>query len=254
MRIGSSQIGSSHIRSLGRAAATETTARTVGSASDERGDEAGPKPGHAGKAATSVSLSPEAQEALRDAEEREDSHDEDGNEVLGDTTARAAADKKKTGELSEKEKREVAELKARDAEVRAHEAAHVGAAGGHTNGGIKYEFQRGPDNQQYAVGGHVNIDTSPVAGDPQRTIQKADTVRRAALAPSDPSGADKQVAAKAMRTASKARTELAQEKAEDREDADSGGEESDHETRDEGNGPRPTVRASQAIASYAMAA
>ncbi|MCP4445351.1 MAG: hypothetical protein GY811_08410 [Myxococcales bacterium] len=157
------------------------------------------------------------------------------------------------GELTEQEEQEVAELKARDAEVRAHEQAHVAAAGGHTSGGIKYEFQRGPDNQQYAVGGHVSIDTAPVQGDPARTIQKAETVRRAALAPAEPSAADKQVAAKASRTATQARIELATEQqeelAEAKEEADA--ERDEHADQE---GARPTVHASHALASYAMAA
>ncbi len=170
------------------------------------------EPGNAEKPATKVSLSKEAKDSLQ--------------------------------ELSESEKSEVAKLKARDAEVRAHEAAHVGAAGGHTSGGIQYEFERGPDNRQYAVGGHVGIDTAPVAGDPAKTIQKAETVRRAALAPADPSSADKQVAAKASRTAAKARTELAAEKQETHAEVQ---QETD---ADQGDSSRPRAPMSQAIASY----
>ena len=43
---------------------------------------------------------------------------------------------------------------------RAHEMAHLAAAGGLATGPY-YEYQQGPDSKQYAVGGHVNIDTSP---------------------------------------------------------------------------------------------
>lgn len=117
-------------------------------------------------------------------------------------------------ELSDSDKQKVAELKRRDAEVRAHEHAHLAAAGGYANGGIHYEFQRGPDDKQYAVGGHVSIDASPIAGDPQRTIQKAQIVRRAALAPADPSSTDRRVASQAQAMERQARAELAKEQAE----------------------------------------
>ncbi len=229
------QIGSSNIASHGIASYGGVHGGVHGN--EEREDESQGRArnvGHAGKDATSVSLSPEAQRALESAKPA-------AKETLG------------PGELSKEQQREVAELKARDAEVRTHEQAHVAAAGGHTVGGIKYEFQRGPDNQQYAVGGHVTIDTAPIAGDPEKTLQKAETVRRAALAPAEPSGADKQVAAKASRTASAARTEMAmkaqEEAAEAREEAAAKRDE-DAESLD----ARPSVHASHALASYAMAA
>ena len=52
----------------------------------------------------------------------------------------------------------------------------MAAAGAHSRGGPSYEYQRGPDNRQYAVGGEVQIDTSAVSGDPEATIRKAQTV------------------------------------------------------------------------------
>jgi hypothetical protein len=117
-------------------------------------------------------------------------------------------------ELSEEEQREVAELKRRDAEVRAHEQAHK-AAGGHlTRGGASYEYQTGPDGRRYAVGGEVSIDSSSVQGDPEATIRKMQRVRRAALAPAQPSGQDRSVAAKASQKEAQARRDLAQQRAE----------------------------------------
>lgn len=125
-----------------------------------------------------------------------------------------AKEAQRLDELSPEDKRVVEELKARDAEVRAHEQAHLAAAGGYARGGVQYETQRGPDNKLYAVGGHVQIDTAPIEGDPARSIQKAQTVRRAALAPRDPSGQDRQVAAKATQSEKSARDELAAQKRE----------------------------------------
>lgn len=118
-------------------------------------------------------------------------------------------------ELSEEEKREVQELKTTDREVRAHEAAHVAAGGQYVRGGATFEYQTGPDGKRYAVGGEVSIDSSPISGDPQATINKMQVIRKAALAPAQPSGQDRAVAAAATRNETKARRELAKEKTED---------------------------------------
>ena len=99
-------------------------------------------------------------------------------------------------ELNEQERQAVAELKSTDREVRAHEQAQATAGGQHA-GAPSYEYQRGPDGRQYAVGGEVPIDTSTVPGDPKATIDKMDVVKRAALAPAEPSGQDRSVAAQA---------------------------------------------------------
>jgi len=115
-------------------------------------------------------------------------------------------------ELTKEEKQQVEKLKQRDAEVRRHEQAHKAAAGGNANGGPTFEFQTGPDGKRYAVGGEVSIDTSEVSGDPQATIQKMQQIRRAALAPAQPSGQDRAVAAQAQATEQAARAELAKER------------------------------------------
>ena len=85
-------------------------------------------------------------------------------------------------ELSSAEEQQVQELQNRDREVRAHEMAHKSAAGQYAAGGPFYEYQRGPDNQQYAVGGHVNIETGKEKT-PEETLQKAQVIRRAASGP-----------------------------------------------------------------------
>jgi len=109
---------------------------------------------------------------------------------------------------------ELAKLKARDREVRAHEAAHAAAAGSLTKGGPSFTFQRGSDGRLYAVGGEVNIDTTAVAGDPESTIQKARQIRAAANAPANPSAQDRAIAAQATRMEAQARRELQQERTE----------------------------------------
>ncbi len=56
-------------------------------------------------------------------------------------------------ELSAEEQDKVRELRARDAEVRAHENPHKAAAGRHARGGSRFEFEKGPDGHRYAGGG-----------------------------------------------------------------------------------------------------
>jgi hypothetical protein len=113
-----------------------------------------------------------------------------------------------SGQYSPEQLNQIAELKARDQEVRAHEQAHLSAAGGIAVSGARFTFVTGPDGQRYATGGEVNIDVSEVAGNPEATLRKAETIRRAALAPASPSGPDQSIAAKAAAMANKARGEL----------------------------------------------
>ncbi|MDO9321120.1 MAG: putative metalloprotease CJM1_0395 family protein [Pseudomonas sp.] len=103
---------------------------------------------------------------------------------------------------------QIATLSSRDREVRAHEQAHA-SVGGSYAGGPTYSFKRGPDGQAYAVGGEVSIDVSAIANDPAATLRKMEQVARAALAPAEPSGQDRRVAAQAQVLAAQARIELA---------------------------------------------
>lgn len=113
--------------------------------------------------------------------------------------------------LTDAEQQEVTKLKKRDAEVKAHEQAHIAAGGAYVQGGANYEYEKGPDGQNYAVGGEVSIDTSQVSGDPKATIAKMQVVIRAALAPAQPSGQDQAVAAAAAQAAAQAQADLVQE-------------------------------------------
>lgn len=122
-------------------------------------------------------------------------------------------------ELSSEEKQVLDDLKARDREVRAHEQAHLAAAGPYAKGPPSFEFQTGPDGQPYAVGGEVQIDTSKVAGNPRATLVKAQTIKRAANAPRNPSAQDRQVAAQAAQLEAQARQEIKEERLEKQEEA-----------------------------------
>lgn len=117
-------------------------------------------------------------------------------------------------ELTPEQQRELQQLQNRDQQVRDHEAAHMAASGGLLINPASFTFQAGPDGNRYAVGGEVTIDTSPISGNPEATIQKALQIQAAALAPADPSVQDRAVAASAMQMAMAARMELAQQREE----------------------------------------
>lgn len=128
----------------------------------------------------------------------------------------------KVAQQEQLELEQIKELKERDTEVRVHEQAHA-SVGGKYAGSPSYEYQRGPDGTNYAVGGEVQIDVAEVSGDPQATIDKMQTVRAAALAPQEPSSADRAIAADATQKLAAAQAELAMQS---REKAQGGDESS----------------------------
>jgi hypothetical protein len=117
-------------------------------------------------------------------------------------------------DLTEAEKKQVEELKQRDREVRQHEQAHK-TVGGPYAGAVQYETQTGPDGREYAIGGEVPIDASPVPNNPEATIRKMDVVIRAALAPAEPSPKDRAVAAQAQAQRAEAQSQLNAENKQD---------------------------------------
>ncbi len=151
-----------------------------------------------------IKISEEGRDALKETEEGEE-----------DTTKPGAVKNNFQKELSDEEKKIVEELRNRDREVRAHENAHKAAAGAYATGGPTYTYQTGPDGKRYAIGGEVQIDTSEVPNDPEATIRKAQTIRRAALAPAEPSSQDQRVAAQARVIENRARQELTKERREE---------------------------------------
>ena len=118
----------------------------------------------------------------------------------------AGADKGADG-LDEAGRAEVAALAARDSEVRRHETAHA-RTGGPFAGAPSYSTITGPDGRAYAVGGQVPIDVAPLDGDPEATIAKMEQVKAAALAPAEPSAADRGIAALADAQRQQAAAEL----------------------------------------------
>lgn len=101
-------------------------------------------------------------------------------------------------------------LQTRDSEVRSHEQSHLSAAGQYALGGASFVYQRGTDGKNYAIGGEVSIDMGREIS-PEATIAKMQTVKRAALAPANPSSADRQIAAQASATLAQAQREIQQD-------------------------------------------
>ena len=132
-------------------------------------------------------------------------------------------------ELTQEEQAQVAKLQARDREVRAHEQAHA-AAGGAQAGAPSYTYEKGPDGKQYAVGGEVPIKASASSNDPRAAIQQLEQVVRAALAPAQPSGQDRAVAAGAQAQLAQLRVQAAKESQEKAQAALNPGEGEDSKT------------------------
>ena len=145
----------------------------------------------------------ETQSAIEGRDER--SSDQQGGQGESDSQQNS-----RQQQAEQREQQELRELKSRDQEVRAHEQAHA-AIGGQYAGAPSYTYERGPDGNQYAVGGEVQIDVSVIAGDPQATIQKMQQVRSAALAPAEPSSADRRIASEALQRQMQAQAELVQQ-------------------------------------------
>jgi len=141
-----------------------------------------------------------------------------------DTSAKRQAEQERQQAVRD----QIQELAARDREVRAHEQAHAAVAGQYGSSPT-YSFVRGPDGVSYAVGGEVKIDTSPIPGDPEATLRKAQQLRRAANAPADPSSQDSSVAALAAQMEQQARAELREQQAIEAEQRRDGVEEPEQE-------------------------
>jgi len=131
-----------------------------------------------------------------------------------DTSSDHKASEQEAAAIRREEQRLVQQLAARDREVRAHEAAHIAVGRQYVVSGPSYTYQQGPDGRSYAIGGEVQLDVAEEA-EAQATLDKAETVRRAALAPVEPSAQDRQVAARASQLAAQARLSIAMERREE---------------------------------------
>lgn len=106
-------------------------------------------------------------------------------------------------------KAQIRDLQMAEKEVLAHEQAHK-AAGAGVTGGISYSYTTGPDMKQYITGGEVSVG-APSGETPEETIQLLNQVRKAALAPAEPSPQDLRVAATATAQIQQTQTQMAVE-------------------------------------------
>ncbi len=150
-----------------------------------------------------IGLSPEAKEELEKSEDLAKRRESETAESADDS----APGGRRT-ELTLEQLQLVEALRARDVEVRAHEAAHQ-AAGGGSAGAASFTFQTGPDGKQYAIGGEVPISIG-TGSTPQQRIANAQLVRAAAMAPVNPSTQDMRVASRASQIEAAARRELSE--------------------------------------------
>ncbi len=189
-----------------------------------------------------------SQETPSPTQEPQDAPQEAAPDAANRTEKKAADGKT---DLTPEQVAQLTKLRARDREVRQHEAAHLAASGGLATSGASFSYQKGPDGVNYAVGGEVQIDTSS-GRTPQESIERARTIQAAALAPAQPSGQDQAVAAAAQKMELQARTELAQQatqtakKAEEKEKTAPGEEEANPANNQT---TRNNARAAQAYAA-----
>ena len=212
-------------------------------------EDSAPKPARPGPQEASSGLLPQdevelSDEALRRSSTVEESESPDAPNDDAETPALGEDD------LTPEEKDEVKQLRERDAEVRRHEEAHA-SRGGQYAGSPTYEYERGPDGKRYAVAGQVQIDVTPIPGDPDATIRKMTQVRAAALAPAEPSDADRAVASDAQQKIAEAKIEKGKQTA---EQADHRRENKDAKTSGDTASPTANPAYARGVASYQRAA
>jgi hypothetical protein len=182
-------------------------------------EKTGPAPASAVPDIPTDSFTPSTQAVSpTDETEKEGALPENPEEVRKAAEEQKKSTSQNPRDLTPEEQKIVQELKTRDREVRQHEQAHKAVGGRYVTGGPTYDYTTGPDNKRYAVGGEVQISTSP-ENTPEATIVKAQTVRRAALAPAQPSASDRATAATAGKMEIDARMQLQEEQREETEEA-----------------------------------
>lgn len=134
---------------------------------------------------------------------------EQADRVPGGSQSRTPVAPGSDQQLDPDARRELEYLKSVDREVRAHEQAHVNAAGSLAGGPATYVYKRGPDGGNYAIAGEVPLEVRK-GQTPEETLSLARRIQAAALAPAQPSAEDRAIAAAAAQMAAEAAAELAQ--------------------------------------------
>jgi len=87
------------------------------------------------------------------------------------------------------EQRIIGKLQIRDREVKAHEAAHGTDPNLIKIGAAQFDYTIGPDGRAYATGGKVTLSTGNPSS-PEDAIAKAESLKKASMAPGNPSPQD----------------------------------------------------------------
>lgn len=106
---------------------------------------------------------------------------------------------------------EIMSLQNAEDKVIAHENAHK-SVGGEFAGAASYGYTTGPDGKRYISSGEVSISV-PATGEPEELVSALERVKRAAMAPAEPSPQDQRVAASASAKIGSLRADIAKQKA-----------------------------------------
>lgn len=195
--------------------------------------------GITGISSSSANYAAVSQRAGSAASRQLDSPAASGKSSVSSASASSSSSTDASGhKLSTDQQQDLDKLQARDREVRQHEQAHLSAAAGIAVAGPSYDFERGPDGKNYAVGGEVQISISP-GRTPEETLAKAQQIERAALAPKDPSGPDRQVAAQAEQMAQDAQVKIRAEGASGQGNASDASQSDDGKAGAQSKGSQP---------------
>lgn len=136
-----------------------------------------------------------------------------GNQIIGRLAGRQVLVARIQGPEGQdsSEQKAVQELKRRDKEVRMHEAAHSSNPDLVKIGAAQFDYTIGPDGKAYATGGRVTLSTGR-ARTPEEALSKAEALKKAAMAPGEPSSKDFQALNSAIAMEFEARNQIYSDK------------------------------------------
>ena len=123
-----------------------------------------------------------------------------GNQVL-------VAKQQNPDDPASNKQKTIDELKSRDKEVRTHEAAHTANPELIKIGSAQFDYTIGPDGKAYATGGKVTLSTGN-SRTPEEALSKAEALKKASMAPGDPSPQDLQALNSAVAMEFEARNQI----------------------------------------------
>ncbi len=113
------------------------------------------------------------------------------NQIIGRLTGNhvLVARKQEPDIQDSNKQRVIDQLISRDKEVRVHEASHSINPELIKIGSAQFDYTIGPDGKAYATGGKVTLSTG-ISRTPEEALSKAGALKKAAMAPGEPSSQD----------------------------------------------------------------